>query len=183
MFFTGKIRLNLKLLTFIIFILIIIMNIKEFRIEGTRAYPNRTCLFTYNSENVIHGSVNSPRYPDSYPLNIKCEYVFDISSRYERILLTFREFKLWSPSGQEYFKFIFSPFQLKLNYCFYFIYFFSRPGCNSSEDHLSVYQSSDDYHESDLVEMSREKSDNTNPEWILLNRYIKKKQQPQSMKI
>lgn len=99
MFFTGKIRLNLKLLTFIIFILIIIMNIKEFRIEGTRAYPNRTCLFTYNSENVIHGSVNSPRYPDSYPLNIKCEYVFDISSRYERILLTFREFKLWSPSG------------------------------------------------------------------------------------
>lgn len=73
----------------------------EFGIEGTRVYQNRTCLFTYNSESVIHGNLNSPRYPQNYPLNIRCSYIFDISSRYERILFTFKDFKLSGMSGQK----------------------------------------------------------------------------------
>ena len=65
----------------------------EFGIEGTRIYQNRTCLYTYSSQGIAHGTVNSPRYPNSYPLNIMCTYVFNIEPN-ERILFTFNEFKL-----------------------------------------------------------------------------------------
>lgn len=65
----------------------------EFGIAGTRIYQNRTCLYTYNSNSMAHGKANSPRYPNNYPLNIKCVYVFDIKQD-ERILFTFNEFRL-----------------------------------------------------------------------------------------
>jgi hypothetical protein len=84
----------------------------EYGIEGTRAYQNRTCLYTYNSESVSHGNINSPRYPSNYPLNLKCEYVFDIMKN-ERILFTFKDFKLSSPNSNV---------------------------CNEKEDFLAFYQ-------------------------------------------
>jgi hypothetical protein len=66
----------------------------EFGIEGTRVYPNRTCLYTYNSDNIVYGSINSPRYPQNYPLNLRCNYLFEISSKSERILFSFKDFRL-----------------------------------------------------------------------------------------
>ncbi len=65
----------------------------EFGIMGTRVYQNRTCLYTYSSDVIEHGIVNSPRYPNNYPLNIVCIYLFSINPG-ERILFTFNEFRL-----------------------------------------------------------------------------------------
>lgn len=64
----------------------------EFGIKGTRVYQNRTCLYTYNSNGMAHGVVNSPRYPNNYPLNLMCIYLFNINPD-ERILFTFNEFR------------------------------------------------------------------------------------------
>jgi hypothetical protein len=69
----------------------------DYGIEGTKVYPNRTCLYTFNGRDVIHGQINSPRYPDNYPLNIRCTYIFDIATKYERILFTYKDFRLASP--------------------------------------------------------------------------------------
>ena len=77
-----------------LFTLIDFFNYSEFGIEGTRIYQNRTCLFTYNSDSIKYGKINSPRYPNNYPLNLKCTYLFNIANRYERILFTFKEFRL-----------------------------------------------------------------------------------------
>ena len=70
------------------------LNVIEFGIEGTRVYQNRTCLFIYNGDSVTHGTINSPRYPNNYPLNMRCTYIFNIGSKHERILFTFKEFRL-----------------------------------------------------------------------------------------
>ena len=73
----------------------IFLLILEFGIQGTRVYQNKTCLYTYNNENVIQGSLNSPRYPQNYPLNLKCDYIFDIaSSKNERVLFNFKDFRI-----------------------------------------------------------------------------------------
>lgn len=67
----------------------------EFGIQGTRVYQNKTCLYTYNNENVIQGSLNSPRYPQSYPLNLRCDYIFDTDpSKNERVLFQFKDFRI-----------------------------------------------------------------------------------------
>lgn len=48
-----------------------------------------------------------------------------------------------------------------------------RSGCNITEDHLSIYQSSDDYDDPAFptVNVLRKRD---KPEWILLNRFGKK---------
>lgn len=66
----------------------------EFGIPGTRVYQNRTCLFMYNSQSVMYGTINSPRYPGNYPLSIRCTFIFDISASSQRILFSFNDFKL-----------------------------------------------------------------------------------------
>lgn len=121
-------------------------NILEFGIEGTRVYQNKTCLYTYNSENVIHGNINSPRYPQNYPLNLKCSYVFDISTKYEKILFTFKEFRLPGTSSQ----------------------------CKKNEDHLAVYTTSDEIDYLAIFPENTYKlaKRNTKPNWILQNRYF-----------
>ncbi len=56
-------------------------------------YPNRTCLFLYSSKSQNNGNVNSPRYPQNYPLNTECVYIFEILP-HERLLLSFTDLKI-----------------------------------------------------------------------------------------
>ena len=72
----------------------------EFGIQGTRVYQNKTCLYTYNNENVVQGTLNSPRYPQNYPLNLRCDYIFDVANKYERILYQFKDFRLPGTNSQ-----------------------------------------------------------------------------------
>ncbi|CAF0709121.1 unnamed protein product [Brachionus calyciflorus] len=114
----------------------------EFGIEGTRVYQNRTCLFVYNSESVMYGTINSPRYPQNYPLNIRCTYIFELSSNNERILFTFKDFKLDNTNH--------------------------HANCSKYIDNLSIYQTKD--YSTDLAEGKYDKT-NSKQSWTLLNRF------------
>ena len=71
------------------------INALEFGIVGTRVFPNRTCLLLYSSKLQKNGNINSPRYPQNYPLNTECVYIFEILPD-ERLLLTFEDLKIAS---------------------------------------------------------------------------------------
>ena len=44
------------------------------------------CEYIYDSKNVKEGVINSPFYPDKYPINTTCRYIFKaLPSEYIRI--------------------------------------------------------------------------------------------------
>jgi len=133
----------------------------EFGIEGTRVYQNRTCFFIYNGDSVAHGSVNSPRFPNNYPLNMRCTYLFNIGSKNERILFTFREFRL----SNTYIKYLI----YKLSYFSLNIFLFSSKSCTLSDDSLSIYQTNDEPDASNPNDFKLKKRNKQN--WNLINRY------------
>lgn len=63
----------------------------DYRIPGTQAPPD--CSYTYLSDSIKSGSINSPRHPSYYLNNIDCEYTFHTKEG-EMLLLEFTAFNL-----------------------------------------------------------------------------------------
>ncbi|XP_067945830.1 suppressor of lurcher protein 1-like isoform X2 [Watersipora subatra] len=70
---------------------------KAYGIGGTPASiaSEAPCYFSYRSSSLKNGTINSPRYPDTYPRDITCTYEL-IAERNEFIMIAFKSFNVSS---------------------------------------------------------------------------------------
>lgn len=69
----------------------------DFGISGHSPEDGK-CIFLYISRNYKEGTFNSPYYPQEYPDNTKCEYIFRPAVS-ERLLISFHAFDLGKTRG------------------------------------------------------------------------------------
>lgn len=70
--------------------------VTDFGIRGGVSPEVGKCIFLYESQRLKdgkEGTFNSPYYPDKYPDNTKCVYIFRPGIR-ERLLISFYAFSL-----------------------------------------------------------------------------------------
>ncbi|KAL3884105.1 hypothetical protein ACJMK2_030327, partial [Sinanodonta woodiana] len=69
----------------------------DFAISGGKPIIEGQCQFLFDSKERKSGTFNSPRYPNHYPQNSQCVYIFRPDQR-ERLLIAFDTFSLWNES-------------------------------------------------------------------------------------
>lgn len=76
-----------------------IVDIADYGIAGKPIGGDGQCNFLFKSDFHKSGFFNSPRHPDMYPPNLKCDYIFQPTIN-EQLLITFDMFSLDSTPNQ-----------------------------------------------------------------------------------